>query len=414
MSAGGRLAPLPESDAVRIRACAVHLDTVVRTAAPRLSAGLPEVDLWPVLRVAGGHRDDVHTVDYAVLVDEAGNDQHLNAAGSNMLDLQRGPSSGRARGCEQVFPDTTSGRVRRGPDGRRYVAQPAEWRPECVAAVGVLLDLQGDDTYGRREAPGFPDDRCTRDPVVRRIATQGAAFAGVGLLYDMDGRDSYNGKTLAQGAGHLGGVGVLRDEGGDPDRYLALRSAQGIGLLGGVGMLLDDGGNDRRNHYVARALVPGRPPQAEGSGGVNDDTGLASEAGLGQHRDEHGRLDGQPGGSCDAIPRSMQGVGLLAGVGLLVDDHGNDRYRAPRPQDQEFFRPLDGPVAVHLVHGSQGSGLFGGTGVLWDDRGRDAYLEDGTPSATRRDGAVLTPAYRADQDPSTGGSVDARMFVDRP
>ena len=413
----GVLAPLPAERVRDLRRCAADLDAVVRAAAPALRDGLgagSEVDLWPVLRVARGDRDDVHRHDYAVLVDEGGDDLHLGAAGSNMLDLQRGPAQAEpARGCEQVFPDATTGRVRRGPDGRRTLAAPDQWRPECVAAVGVLLDLAGDDRYGDLVEPGFPDDQCTRDRLVRRIATQGVGFAGVGLLHDAAGRDSYTGKTLTQGAGHLGGIGVLRDEGGGDDRYLALRSAQGIGLLGGLGLLLDDGGDDDHDFYLPRPLDPQAPPQADGSGGVNDDTGLGSEAGLGQHRDEEGRLDGEPGGSCDGIARSVQGVGLLGGIGLLVDRSGDDSYRAAPRAEQEFVRPLDGPVAVHFVHGSQGSGLFGGIGGLWDDAGSDRYLEGHRPSPSRADGVLLVPAWQPDEYPAAGGSVEARLFVDR-
>lgn len=415
--ADGRLVPVSAAAQQQVRACVAPLDAAVRAATLRLPAELgsgKDIDLWPVLRVARGNRDDVHRHDYAVLVDEGGDDLHLGAAGSNMLDLQRPPwQTSAARGCEQVFPDATTGRVRRGPDGTRRIAPTSEWRPECVAAVGVLIDLAGDDRYGELEEPGFPDDRCTRDRVVRRMSTQGVGVAGVGILHDADGRDRYTGKTLTQGAGHLGGVGLLRDEGGDDDRYLAIRTAQGAAVLGGIGLLVDDGGNDDHDFYLPRPLDPQAPPQAEGSGGVNDDTGLGSEVWGGNHRDENGRRSGQPGGSCDGIARSVQGVGLLGGIGLLVDAAGDDRYRAAPRTEQEFLRPLDGPAAVRFAHGSQGSGLFGGTGVLWDGGGRDRYLEGRRPSATRRDGAMLLPAVHPSQDATTGGSIEVRAFVDR-
>ena len=316
---------------------------------------------------------------------------------------------GPARGCEQVFPDATSGGVEPGPDGERTLS----WRgPECVASASLHLDLAGDDVYGRRQAPSFPDSTCTADPVARRIATQGVGFVGVGMLVDAGGDDRYVGKTLTQGAGHLGGVGVLRDLAGD-DRYLAIRSAQGVAVLGGVGVLVDEAGDDRYDYYLPRPLDPHAPVQADGSGGVNDDTGLGSEAGLGGHRGPDGRLDGQPGGTCDGIGRSVQGVGLLGGAGVLLDRSGDDRYRAPAADRQEFLRPLDGPASVRFRHGSQGSGLFGGWGLLWDDGGRDRYRERSRPSPSRADGVVLVPAVDADDDPAQGGVVDASLFVDR-
>ena len=98
---------------------------------------------------------------------------------------------------------------------------------------------------------------------------------------------------------------------------------------------------------------------------------------------------------------------------MLVDRGGDDTYRAAPRAHQEFLRPLDGPAAVHFVHGSQGSGLFGGIGGLWDDGGSDRYVEGHRPSPSRADGVVLVPAWQSEEDPAAGGSVEARLFVDR-
>ncbi len=426
-SATGALQPLDPSTVDQLQSCAVQLHDDAVTALPVLRQGLaasagPDLDLWPVLRVARGHTDDVHDVDHVLLVDEGGDDLHLGNAGSNMLDIRRGhasyaPRPGPARGCEQVFPDSTSGGVERGPDGERQLS--SDPGPECVVSAALHVDLAGDDTYGQLEAPSFPDELCTRDPVVRRIATQGVGFAGVGILLDATGDDAYLGKTLTQGAGHLGGVGVLRDLEGN-DRYLAIRTAQGMGLLQGLGVLVDQAGDDDYDHYMPRPLDPQAPAQGDGAGGVNDDTGVGSELELGQHRDEEGRLDGRPGGSCDRIARSLQGVGLLGAVGALVEVSGVDSYRAPSPESQEFLRPLDGPAAIWLVHGSQGSGLFGGSGVLWDRVGIDLYLEstaesvyaDRLPSSTRTNGTRSFPAFQPGEDPARGGAVDGGVFLD--
>ncbi len=426
-TASGAIRPLDPWVSEQLRSCAVRLHLDLTAALPAIRDGLassdgPDLDLWPVLRVARGDVDHVHDVDYLLLVDEAGDDHHLGNAGSNMVDLRRGHAPyalrpGPARGCEQVFPDTTSGGVERGPDGERQLS--SDPGPECVITASLHVDLAGNDTYGRFEDPSFPDSQCTRDPVVRRIATQGVGFAGVGMLFDAAGDDAYLGKTLAQGAGHLAGVGILRDLEGN-DRYLAIRSAQGMGLLNGLGLLVDQAGDDIYDHYMPRPIDPTTPDHADGAGGVNDDTGAGSEAGLGQHRDSNGELDGQPGGSCDRIARSLQGVGLLGAVGALVEMDGQDRYRAPVPEVQEFLRPLDGPAAVSFVHGSQGSGLFGGSGMLWDRAGHDTYLQstdtsmyrDRGPSRTRANDSRSLPAYQPGADPTMGGRVDAGVFLD--
>src|SRR5438477_619315 len=84
---------------------------------------------------------------------------------------------------------------------------------QCVIAAALLLDMAGNDTYGRVKPPEpDADGWCTDDPLVQRIMTEGAGFAGVGVLIDAAGDDTYVGKTMAQGAGHAGGVGILRDE----------------------------------------------------------------------------------------------------------------------------------------------------------------------------------------------------------
>lgn len=426
-TASGAIRPLDPSVSEQLQSCAVRLHHDATAALPVIRDGLASsdgsgLDLWPVLRVARGDVDHVHDVDYLLLVDEAGDDHHLGNGGSNMVDLRRGHAPyalrpGPARGCEQVFPDTTSGGVERGPDGERQLS--SDPGPECVITASLHLDLDGHDTYGRFEEPSFPDSQCTRDPVVRRIATQGVGFAGVGMLFDAAGDDAYLGKTLTQGAGHLAGVGILRDLEGN-DRYLAIRSAQGMGLLNGLGLLVDQAGDDTYDHYMPRPIDPTTPDHADGAGGVNDDTGVGSEAGLGQHRDSNGELDGQPGGSCDRIARSLQGVGLLGAVGALVEMGGEDSYRAPAPEVQEFLRPLDGPAAVSFVHGSQGSGLFGGSGVLWDRGGHDTYLRstdttmyrDRGPSRTRENNSRSLPAFHPEAEPTRGGTVDAGVFLD--
>jgi hypothetical protein len=93
--------------------------------------------------------------------------------------------------------------------------------------------------------PRRVDGDCTSDPLIRRIVTQGSGFEGNGLLIDSGGADTYLGKTAAQGSGHVGGVGVLRDLGRGNDRYVAIRNSQGFSLVGILGLAQDNGGNDR-------------------------------------------------------------------------------------------------------------------------------------------------------------------------
>jgi hypothetical protein len=405
--------PVPASSS-GLGACATDLAADASAAVEILrdhAVGEEELRLWPVVAYApDADADDVYREDFALLVDRGGNDRYLNNQGANMLDLKRSVSSEAARlrrparGCEAVFPDASTGRLKRGPVGERVLSFDG---PECSPAAALLIDLAGDDRYGRYARPGFPDDQCTPDRIVRRISTIGSGVAGVGMLIDESGDDVYLGKTGTQGAGHLGGVGLVDDRGGN-DRYVAVRGAQGLGLLGGVGALRDRGGDDRYDFRMPRPLDPDAPNHTDGAGGVVDDTGLGSEAALGQQPD-----DGI-GGTCDRLRRSLQGVGLLAGVGLLVDEAGADAYRAPLYLNQPFFT-LQG-ATIHLAHGSQGSGYLGGAGVFIDLGGRDRYRRtNGKLSKTRADGVVRGPQVdpSTDEDaPANGKPVDISVFYD--
>lgn len=395
-------------------ACATDLAATTAAARAILNAprgGEDALVLWPVISYAPDESsDDVYREDFALLVDRGGNDRYFNNQGGSMLDLKRSVTNPAARirraarGCEAVFPDATTGRLKRGPMGERVMSYDGA---ECSPGAALLLDLSGHDRYGRKAKPGFPDNTCTPDRIVRRISTIGSGVAGVGMLIDEAGDDVYLGKTGTQGAGHLGGVGVLEDHAGD-DNYHAIRGGQGLGLLGGIGVLRDRGGNDRYGFRMPRPLDPDAPNHSDGAGGVVDDTGLGSEAGLAQ------QPDSGVGGTCDRLRRSLQGVGLLAGAGILVDDAGADVYRAPLYLNQPFFT-LQG-ATIHLAHGSQGSGYLGGAGVLADLDGRDRYRSpSGRPSKTRGDGAVIGPRVDASTDndaPANGKPVDLSVFYD--
>jgi hypothetical protein len=328
-----------------LRACAAQLQSLALESARFLAASSVAegegLDLWPVLRYSPGAGADRYLHDYALLVDEGGDDVYLNNAGGSLLDIRRGPARAPdrapARGCHKIS---------------------VEFMEECIAGVALLIDESGNDTYGAREAPDPTDDAfCTSDPLVRRIDLAGAGLAGVGILIDKTGNDRYVGKTTSLGSGHLAGVGILRDEAGD-DSYLAIRNAQGYALLGGFGLLRDEGGNDVFDRYMPRPLDPDAAYQRPGSGGVVDDRG-----------------------TCDVLPRQLQGSGFLFGaVGVLVNLGGDDSYRGAAPAVQKSD-------AFMFPHGSQGYGGNGGFGVLSDVGGRDLYQE--VPG--RADGRTINP-----------------------
>jgi plastocyanin len=357
-----------------IRACAARLEGLAletnaflrrHPAAAGAGGGL---DLWPILRYSPGDTADRYVADYALLVDESGDDNYLNNAGGNLLDVFRGPEGTAAaehrpaRGCHKLALEVAK---------------------ECIPGVALLIDSAGNDTYQTREPPDPADDGfCTADPLVRRIVTTGAALAGVGLLIEGGGDDHYVAKTTSQGSGHLAAVGVLLDLGGN-DAYLALRNAQGYGLASGLGVLRDDGGDDSFDYYVLAPLDPGAGYQRPGAGGVIDDRGL-----------------------CDRLPRQVQGTAFLPGsLGVLLNLGGNDRYRGAPPATQDMGPPVSDAPATH---GSQGYGGGMAVGYFLDEGGYDSYT--GMPG--RSDDTMVEPSQDSsgrfeDRGSSTGGSTSA-------
>jgi hypothetical protein len=256
------------------------------------------------------------------------------------------------------------------------------------------------------------------------MATAGSGTGGVGILIEHGGGSTFYGRAQSEGAGHLGGVGLLLDHGPGNNTYLAAATSQGMGLLGGVGVLVDTGRNNRFDYYSPRPLNPSAQNHQDGAGGFTNDLGFGSEFDHGQHMNGPERPDGQPGGMCDNIERSIQGVGLMGGIGMLLDAQGSNTYRAlEHPDDTDFFHRSSFPAGaaeIIMSHCNQGCGLMGGSGILVDAHveGRDLYLnETGKPWADHRDGAVIGP--QVSPQPDHGGVTDLSQlncsyFLDGP
>jgi plastocyanin len=247
------------------------------------------------------------------------------------------------------------------------------------------VDVAGNDTYGQMEAPEQGVDAlCTDDLLVRRVVTGGAGAWGVGVLIDGGGDDTYMGKSVSLGAGHFGGTGVLLDEGGN-DHYTAIRLSEGFGTLGGTGVLHDAGGNDAYTYYLPRPKYPGAADHSLGSGGALD-----------------------TGGNCDGVSRWNLGSGFLGGVGILVDDAGNDTYEAAPPTKHE-------PGASGIIRdtGSMGFGDGAGFGIFLDNGGHDSYA--GMPG--RADGATVAPSDKSQgffHDSGGAAATAADPMADNP
>ncbi len=368
-----------EAETGSLRACAARLQSqglelqrflraTVPIAVPTVgAAGGSDLDLWPVLRLDLDGGNDLVAHDYMLSVDSGGDDVYLNNAGGNLIDVRRGPAGSGAmstqpsRGCVNPAYDLLAG--------------------ECVISEALLVDVAGNDTYGRT-APPDPtlDGLCTADPLVSRVMTGGVGSWGVGILLDGGGDDHYLAKSIALGAGHFGGVGILFDAGGN-DRYEAIRLAKGFGTLLGVGILHDGGGDDRYSYYLPRPLDPNAEDRTLGAGGALD-----------------------TGGTCDKISRWEEGSGFLGGVGVFLDDSGDDAYEVAPPSPHE-------PGASEIIRttGSLGFG-DGGFGFFVDGSGADRY--QGMPG--RADGETVGPSDASQGFFHDGSATPANSAVAGP
>ena len=139
--------------------------------------------------------------------------------------------------------------------------------------LGILYDRQGDDIY--TAVTGTEDDEdviyhsTTDSGAANASLAQGAtapsmdAVAGIGILRDHSGSDSYEAGSYAQGFGESRGIGALADADGD-DIYEARNNSHGTGRDAGAGLLLDTGGDDE----FSQVALP--PERGQGSG---DDLG---------------------------------------------------------------------------------------------------------------------------------------------
>jgi len=233
-------------------------------------------------------------------------------------------------------------------------------RTSSQRPVLVIIDLDGDDSY-LADGPfaqgcGFLGvsvllDRRGNDTYKATDGAQGCGLVGVGLLMDEDGNDVYEGDRRVQGVA-VCGIGALIDRSGD-DRYRGHLFAQGHGGVLGVGLLEDTAGDD---HYTAGGKYGDQyqePPQAH------------------RHAWSQGCGSGFRG-SCNG------------GFGILLDGDGDDLYEADFFSTGGYWfaaglsRDFAGndvrrPLTTDFVRWGSGYGCHYGVGVLIDDTGDDRY-----------------------------------------
>ena len=251
--------------------------------------------------------------------------------------------------------------------------------------VGILVDLQGDDTY------------------IGLKYTQGAGFCGVGMLIDEAGDDTYRGLQMHQGVGHWG-AGMLVDRAGN-DRYEAHACSQGVGLPSGLGLLYD-GGDGADSYYCkgdqesgygtdgvfegwGQGMGFGYRPYASGGVGIAYDAGGADRMEAGNFSQGGGYFYGlgvlyAAGMDDDRYigSRWAQGFGCHQAAGAMIEEGGDDRYQTRYAVAQgiawdeaaSLFIEEAGDDRYEGGSFSQGASAQNGFSIFLERAGDDTYL----------------------------------------
>ncbi len=227
----------------------------------------------------------------------------------------------------------------------------------------LSVDLGGDDEYTGTIAAssitrllGLALDMAGNDSYTGGTRVQGAGMCGVGVLLDVTGNDSYEAVEYAQGVGQFG-MGVCIDLQGD-DTYFSRYSAQGCGYFG-IGLQMDAAGNDQ---YTIHADGQGLGASGGGVGVLVDNAGddryeAVRDPAITGRPSYHsaGKISVSNAQGC-AIGRRGDGAdghAWAGGIGALIDIEGNDTYEAG--------------------NWSMGTGYWFGAGYLYDGTGDDVY-----------------------------------------
>jgi HEAT repeat protein len=232
----------------------------------------------------------------------------------------------------------------------------------AILGVAALVDAGGNDTYRGRDG------------------SLGGGFFGVGFLYDGAGVDFFEGGNLCEGSGAFGlgalvswaspdappgaeldpdrayeahlvkvpGTGAVPVRADENDIYVCRRQSQGFASTFGAGLLFDQAGSDTYRaggFYRHSPLLP------------NDFQALSQGFSIGfrpRAAGGVGILIDESGNDFYAAEVYAQGTSYWYSIGFLFDGAGNDEY-----------------IATQYA---QGAGVHLSVGTLWDQGGNDHYL----------------------------------------
>lgn len=263
---------------------------------------------WGPIILSGGTDDTYSGEPPLLLIDTGGKDVYLDiprtGSGQAWLSVTIDTSGDDVYLSEPSLAQTTVAK-----SASRGAKRGERGCGSALFGVTFLVDSAGNDVY-RSLSPAY-----------------GSATFGSAFVLDLEGDDVYDAYADSLGYAWFG-IGVVEDVSGQ-DQYRVFTQGQGCGMPMGFGGLFDRGGDDM---YLAEDTVIDFPsPQTQ-----DHNVSLAQGAGYGIRSD------------------FSSGHSLSGGIGLLLDEGGNDSYRCG-------------------VFG-QGSGYWDGVGLMWDMAGNDIYL----------------------------------------
>jgi hypothetical protein len=308
--------------------------------------------------LSGGKSNTYSDSDVFLIVDTSGNDTYTGTAGATTSKVRI-----------SIVLDV---------DGNdKYVSQESMRFGAAELGYALIWDGGGKDTYEANKGAGRPN---ASDIVT---ATLGYGYFGVGVIVDSDGDDIYRTSAFGQGCGTYG-IGLIVDKAGK-DQYHGGGLCQGCGFVMGFGGIADFTGDDL--YHVADPLY-GDPvfnpaPQdkghsannAQGVGfGMNGSTKWGG--GVGFLLDVEGNDTYQ--GGC-----FTQGVAYFVATGILADVDGNDKYTSHIYSQGcgvhggfGLMLEYDGNDVHTLPDKSRnqlGMGCDWGMGIFIDNGGNDKY-----------------------------------------
>lgn len=132
---------------------------------------------------------------------------------------------------------------------------------------------------------------------------------GLGAIFDLAGNDDYQCAVMCQGFGYAFGTGLFYDPVGDDDHLVTHKYAMGAATHWAVGVFVDGQGSDTYRNS-----------------GDDECIGLGYDASPAFHID---RGDGADVYTIDNVGDFVLGVGRIPGLGVLINEGGDDEYHVP-------------------------------------------------------------------------------------